>query len=46
MEKLFIECLGLSCKDKISHSRVMRYNHVIEKYNLDEGRISELLKEA
>lgn len=45
MEKLFIECLGLSCKNKINYSRVLRYSHIIEKYNLDIIRINKLLSE-
>ena len=45
MEKLFIECLGLSCKSRISIPRVTRFNHVIEKYNLDINRIIDLLCE-
>ncbi len=44
MEKLFIECLGLSCKGKIGMSRVLRYYHVIEKYELNVHRIMELLE--
>lgn len=45
MEKLFIECLGLSCKSKITSLRVMRYKHVIENNKLNEERIWYLLNE-